>query len=127
MATADLIGQQIATQQMYAGHIKYLAEWLLNPFSTGGSKMSTTSHNILLAQVSALRTREGLTDDTKVLYDGFILKVADFEEMWDAYKDCSVLGLTELARRRLSDGDPLPPEVDFEVGSSGFFDEGSWW
>ena len=92
--------------------------------------MSTTSYNILLAQVSALRTREGITDDTKVLYDGFILRgspAAALEEMWDAYKDCSVLGLTELARRRLSDGDPLPPEVYFEVGSSGFFDEGSWW
>ena len=112
--SADLIGQQVAIQQMYAKDIKYLAEWLLNPLSTDGSALSTKSYTILLEEVSALRTQQGLTSDDTVIYDGFILRGSPykaFEKMWNAYKDCSVLGLTELERRRLSDGDVLHDEL----------------
>ena len=128
VAAGDLIGVGNAAQQMYAEHIKYLAEWLLNPLSTDGSSISTVSYDILLSEVNALRTQEGITTDSRVIYDGFILRGSPakaLEKIWNAYKDCSVLGLTELQRRRLSDGDPLP--ADFIVGSSSFSDEGGWW
>ena len=56
--------------QMYARDIKHLAEWLLNPGSTGGSALGASTYAALLSKVSMLRKKEGLRNDNKVVYDG---------------------------------------------------------
>ena len=79
---------------MYAPDIKYLVEWLLNPDSTDGSGLSASTYSTMLSKVSKLRTREGLKNDNKVIYDGYILHGGPgkyLKKLWDAYKDCGDL------------------------------------
>ena len=79
---------------MYSRDIKYLAEWLLNPDSTDGSGLGASTFTALLSKVSKLRTKKGLKNDNKVIYDGYILhgKPGKYlKKLWDAYKDCGDL------------------------------------
>ena len=79
---------------MYARDIKYLAEWLLNPGSTDGSGLSTSTYATLLSTVSMLREKEGLRNDNKVIYDGYILAKGKpgkyLENLWDSYRKCEI-------------------------------------
>ena len=78
---------------MYARDIKYLAEWLLNPESTDGSGLGASTYATLLSKVSTLRTKEGLKNDNRVLYDGFLLhgKPGKYlEDLWDSYRNCEI-------------------------------------
>ena len=78
---------------MYSRDIKYLAEWLLNPDSTDGSGLGTSAYKTLLSKVTKLRKDEGLKNDNKVIYDGYILRGTPgkfLEALWDAYKDCEL-------------------------------------
>ena len=78
---------------MYARDIKYLAEWLLNPDSTDGSGLGASTYAALLSKVSMLRKKEGLRNDNKVVYDGYILQGKPgkyLENLWDSYRKCEI-------------------------------------
>ena len=79
--------------QMYARDIKYLAEWLLNPDSTDGSGLGTSTYAALLSKVTMLRKKEGLKNDNKVVFDGYILHGTPgkyLENLWDSYRKCEI-------------------------------------